>query len=132
MAKKILLIEDEPMHIEIYEDALKKAGFEVETIDLGYKAIERIKEMKGKKAQKPDLVLVDLVLPDINGLEVLEEMRKYEETKDIPYFILTNYTSREIKEYGLKELEVEQYIVKIENTPSQIVEIIKKRLKINF
>ena len=132
MAKKILLIEDEPMHIEIYEDALKKAGFEVETIDLGYKAIERIKEMKGKKAKKPDLVLVDLVLPDISGLEVLEEMRKYEETKDIPSFILTNYTDREIKEYGLKELEVEQYIVKIENTPSQIVEIIKKRLKINF
>jgi len=132
MAKKILLIEDEPMHIEIYEDALKKAGFEVETIDLGYKAIERIKEMKGKKAKKPDLVLVDLVLPDISGLEVLEEMRKYEETKDIPSFILTNYTDREIKEYGLKELAAEKYIVKIENTPSQIVEIIKKRLKINF
>ena len=51
MAKKILLIEDGPMHIEIYEDALKKAGFEVETIDLGYKAIERIKEIKEKKPQ---------------------------------------------------------------------------------
>ena len=130
MAKKILLIEDEPMHIEIYEDALKKTGFEVETIDLSYKAIERIKEIKEKKAPKPDLVLVDLVLPDINGLEVLEEMRRYDETRDIPSFILTNYTSHEIKEYGLKELAAEQYIVKIEKTPSQIVEIIKKRLEI--
>jgi CheY-like chemotaxis protein len=129
MAKRILLIEDEPMHIEIYATALRQAGFEVETIDWGYKAIERIKEIREKKAQKPDLILVDLILPDISGLEVLEEMRKYEETKDIPSFILTNYTSREIKEYGLKELAAEEYIVKIENTPSQIVEIIKKRLE---
>ena len=129
MSKKILLIEDEPAHIEIYGTALKQAGFEIETIDWGYKAIERIKE---KKAKKPDLILVDLVLPDVSGLEVLEEMRKYEETKDIPSFILTNYTDREIKEYGLKELAAEKYIVKIENTPSQIVEIIKERLKINF
>jgi CheY-like chemotaxis protein len=129
MAKKILLIEDEPMHIEIYGTALRKAGFEVEAIDWGYKAIERIKEIREKKAKKPDLILIDLVLPDISGLEVLEEMRKYEETKDIPSFILTNYTSREIKEYGLKELAAEEYIVKIENTPSQIVEIIKKRLE---
>jgi len=72
--------------------------------------------------------LLDLILPDINGLKVLAEMKKYEETKDIPVFILTNYTSRELERlgYGLK---TEKYLTKTEFNISQLVKMVKECLK---
>ena len=71
--------------------------------------------------------MLDLILPDINGLEVLAEMKKYEETKDIPVFILTNYTDRELErlDYGLK---TEKYLTKAEFSPKELVEMIKERI----
>jgi len=129
MLKTILLIEDDEPIIDVYTTALEKTDhFKVEAITLGYKAIERIKKIQQGKAKKPDLVLLDLILPDINGLEVLAEMKKYEETKDIPVFILTNYTSRELERlgYGLK---TEKYLTKTEFNISQLVKMVKECLK---
>ena len=128
MAKKILLIEDEDEQIELYSDALNLAGFEVETIKWGYKALESIEKIKEGKMEKPDLVLLDLVLLDINGIEILEKARGEEETKDIPFFILTNFTDPELKEIGEK-LKVEKYIVKTDVTPLQLAKIIKEWFK---
>ncbi len=128
MEKTILIIEDDMPTIDVYRMALKEAKFEVEIITWGGEAIERINKIKQGKAKKPDLVLLDLILPDMNGIEILEEIRRYEETKDLPVFILTNYTSRELEKMGY-DLKVERYLLKTDFVPRQIVKLIKERLK---
>ena len=128
MKLKILLIEDETELVEIYEEILKKTGFEIETLKWGNTALERLKEIKEGKSKKPDLILLDLIVPDINGMEILEKVRTEEETKDIPFFILTNYSNPELERIG-KELKVEKYVIKTEVTPVQLAQIIKKWFK---
>lgn len=128
MPQNILLIEDDIPTIDVYQTALKGAKFEVEVITFGEKAIERIKEIKEGRAQKPDLILLDLILPDINGIEVLKKIRAQEETKDIPVFILTNYISPELEKIGY-ELKSEKFILKTDLTPRQLIKLIKEKLK---
>jgi len=128
MKKTILFIEDDLPTIDVYKTALEKAGFDVDPMLLGEEAIRKIKEIEQGKAKKPDLVLLDLALPDINGIEVLEEIRKQKKTKDMLVFILTNYTNKELEEKGLL-LKVERYIIKTDYTPGELVKVIKKELK---
>ena len=128
MAKKILLIEDEPQQIEIYEKAIGEAGFEIESLKWGEEGLERLEEIKSKKKEKPDLVLLDLILPDINGIVILEKAKSDSELKDIPFFILTNYSDPELKKMG-KDLGAEKHIIKTDLTPSQLVGVIKNYLK---
>lgn len=128
MKKKIWLIEDDRPLIEMYREALEMANFEFETTATGYESIEKLKKIREGKERKPDLILLDLLLPDINGTQILEEIRKYEETKNLLVFILSNYTAPEMKEMGV-ELEAERFILKVDYTPSQLVKLIKERLK---
>ena len=128
MKKKIWLIEDDRPLIEMYEEVLKLANLEVETTTTGYESMEKLEKIKEGKERKPDLVLLDLLLPDINGIEILQEIRKHKETKDLPVFILSNYTAPEMKEMGV-ELEAEKFLLKTDYTPSQLVELIKERLE---
>ena len=128
MSKKILLIEDDSCMIDIYETVLKKAGFEVETLKYGHQAQRRLKKIGEDKKEKPDLILLDLVLPDINGIEVLKQSRAEKGIADIPFFILTNYTDPDLEEISRK-LKVEKYILKTDFVPSQLVKEIKDWFK---
>ena len=124
MSKTILLVEDDLPIQDIYKTAFKETDFKLEVIGLGLEAIKRIKEGK-----KPDIVLLDLVLPDINGIEILEVIRSQEETKDLPVLILTNYTSSQLQEKGY-DLNSEKFLLKTDYTPREIVNLVKKRLKV--
>ena len=126
--KKILLIEDEPNIIDIYETVLKKAGFCTRVIKYGYQAKEELEKIKNNKEKRPDLVLLDLVLPDINGMEILKLARGEKGISDIPFFILTNYTDPEIEKVGRK-LKVEKYLLKTDLIPSQLIKIINDWFK---
>jgi len=128
MKKTILFVEDDIATIDVYKTALEEAGFNVEPMLLGEEAVRKIKEIEKGEAKKPDLVLLDLLLPDINGIEVLEEIRKHEKTKDLLVLILTNYSSEELEERGLL-LKAEKYILKTDCPPSELVKLIKKELK---
>ena len=123
-----MLIEDDLATIEVYETIFKKAGFEVEVIKWGEEALNRVKEIEENKFPKPDVVLLDLILPDINGIGVLKEIRKNEKTKDLLVFILTNYTDVQLEKMGYS-LGSERYLLKTDYTPSQLIEIIEKSLK---
>ncbi len=127
MKKTILFVEDDLPTIDVYKTALEQAGFDVDPILLGQEAIRRMQEVERGEAMKPDLVLLDLLLPDINGVDVLKEIRKHEKTKDIPVFILTNYTDEQLKEKGLL-LKAERYLLKTKYTPSNLAELVKKKL----
>ena len=125
---KILLIEDDSYIIDIYNTVLQKAGFEVEISKCSKDAIEKLEQISKGNKEKPDLILLDLVLPDINGIEVLKKARSQKGIDDIPFFILTNYTSPDLKIIS-KKLKVEKYILKTDLVPSQLVKKIKDWFK---
>ena len=128
MPKKILLIEDDSCIVDIYTTVLRKAGFEVETANCSKDAMEKLEKIAQGVEDKPDLVLLDLVLPDINGIEVFKKARSQKGIDDIPFFILTNYTDPDLKIISIK-LKVEKYILKTDLIPSQLVKEIKDWFK---
>lgn len=129
MSNLILLIEDDQPTIDVYKTALEKTdNFKVDVITLGKEAIDRVKKIKEGKTKKPDLVLLDLFLSDINGLDVLKEIKSQKETKDIPVYVLTNHSDEELKK-KVYELKTKKYILKTDYTSSQLIALIKKELE---
>ena len=117
--KKILLVEDDPLLIDVYSTKLKLSGFEVIVVENGGKVLAAAEE------QKPDLVLLDIVLPHIDGWDILESLRSSEKLKDVPIVILSNLGQKEEIAKGLR-LGAAKYLIKAHYTPSEIVqEIIK-------
>ena len=111
--------------IDVYRTALENVGFDVDPIMLGQEAIRKVDEIEKGEARKPDLILLDLILPDMNGIEVLKEIRKRKKTKDMKVLILTNYTDSELEQKGLK-MKAERYLLKTDYTPSKLIEIVKE------
>lgn len=126
--KSILLIEDDPFLIDIYATKFKSVGFEVEVATDGEKGLEKLKE------KIPDFLLVDIVLPKIDGWRILEEIQKMKREKlstklnEMKIFILSNLGEKEDVEKGLK-LGAAKYLIKAHFTPNEVVEEI---MKINF
>ncbi len=116
--KKILLIEDDPFIIDIYMTKLKESGFSVELAENGKKALEKIEEIK------PDLVILDIVLPQIDGWEVLRKIKSKPEFKDLKVVILSNLGQKEEIEKGMNLGSV-KYLIKAHYTPSEVIEEIK-------
>ncbi|HDZ54776.1 MAG TPA: response regulator [Candidatus Nealsonbacteria bacterium] len=120
--KTILLIEDDPFLVDLYTTKFKEIGFEVEVATNGREGLRKM------KVKKPDILLLDIVLPAINGWEILGEMKKDEGLKDLKVVILSNLTSKEEVERGLK-LGADKYLIKSHYTPSEVVKEIKKILE---
>lgn len=122
MAKTILIVEDDKFLRELIAGKLVKEGYEIsEAID-GEKGIKMIKE------EKPDLVLLDLILPGIDGFEVLSRMKEDPELARIPVIILSNLGQKEEVERGIK-LGAIDYMIKAHFTPREIIDKIKNVLK---
>ncbi len=126
--KLILFIEDDPSTIDVYKTALEIAGFEVEVLLSGEEAIKRMKEIEIGKARRPDLVLLDYILPDSDGIEVLKQIRKSKDTKDIKVFITTNYSIEELKQKKKVIVKGEKFVLKAEHPPSKMIALINKEL----
>ena len=122
MAKTILVVEDDKFLRELISRKLTGEDFDVlEAVD-GEEGIKKIKE------GKPDLVLLDLILPGIDGFEFLAKAREDPETSSIPIIILSNLGQREEVDKGLK-LGAVDYLIKAHFTPGEIIEKIKNALK---
>ena len=129
LKKKILWIEDEESLINLYKnttDIIKGAEFEF--MRLGQEAINRVGEIQEGKAEKPDLILLDLLLPDINGDKVCEVIRQTQATKDVPVYVLTNYTGEEMEHKMTKDLQAKKYLVKTDWGPTKLVPLLEKTL----
>jgi len=116
--KKILLVEDDPDQILIYQSKFELEGFFMMVAD-NYKDA-----MKFALDDNPDLILLDLLLRDENGLDILTELKKNSKTKKIPVIVFTNFNTEKTKDKSLK-LGAVEYIVKSQITPSKIVEKVK-------
>lgn len=121
MDKKILIIEDDDLIRQLYADQLKAAGFQVSDYVTGKTGLEALKQ------QKYDLVLLDIMLPDTNGLEILRQIKQDDELKSIPVVLLTNLGQDSIIKEGFK-LGADAYLVKIAYNPDQIVQEVKSVL----
>ena len=122
MAKKILIVEDDKFLRELIARKLTDEGFEIiEAVD-GEEGIKKIKETK------PDLVLLDLILPSIDGFEVLSRVKGDASLTSIPIIILSNLGQKEEVEKGL-DLGAVDYLIKAHFTPGEIIEKIKNILK---
>ena len=119
--KKILLIEDDPFLIDIYTTKLKEAEYTVDVAEDGDTALRKIKD------EPPNLMLLDIVLPNFNGWEILRKVHSNDKTKNIKVVILSNLGEKEEVEKGIK-LGAVKYLVKAHYTPSEVVEEIKKIL----
>ncbi len=124
--KKILLVEDDPFLIDIYQTKLENSGFEVEVAENGEKALELLKE------KVFDSMLLDIVLPRIDGWKILEEIKKMkEEKKDLEKMKIIVWSNLGEKEDVKKALSlgVTSYLIKANFTPSEVVREIEKLLK---
>lgn len=120
--KKILIIEDEKILAEMYHDTFVEAGFNV------ISAIESKEALKITKKEKPDLIILDILLPRESGLFFLEWLKKDPEISKIPVIIFTNYDGVEARRKAL-DLGIKDYLIKADFTPQQFVEKVKKYLK---
>jgi DNA-binding response OmpR family regulator len=122
MQKKILFVEDEPTLQKVAGEVLRQEGFIVKSAMDGEEAVRIV------KSDKPDIVLLDLILPKKDGFTVLKEMKENEETKDIPVIILTNLEGTEDIEKAL-EIGATTYLVKANYELDDVVKKIKDMLK---
>ncbi len=122
MAKKILVVEDDKFLRELISQKLTKEGYNViEAMD-GKQGIESI------RTEKPDLVLLDLILPVIDGFEVLSQAKSDPSLSQIPIIILSNLGQKEDIEKGLK-IGAADYLIKAHFTPNEIIDKVKNILK---
>ncbi len=120
--QKILIIEDDKFLRELIAQKLTKESYEV------FEAIDGEEGIKKIKTEKPDLVLLDLILPGIDGFEVLSQMKKDPSLSQLPVIILSNLGQKEDIEKGIN-LGANDYLIKAHFTPNEIIEKIKTVLK---
>ncbi|MCK5286055.1 MAG: response regulator [Candidatus Pacebacteria bacterium] len=116
---KIVLVEDDEILSKVIKEELEEADFKVYLATDGEKGLELAQE------KKPDLVLLDLMLPKMHGFEVLENLKKSPETEDTPVIILTMLGSDDDIKKGLK-LGASDYIVKSQHAVGEIIDEVKK------
>ncbi|MBD3208652.1 MAG: response regulator [Candidatus Nealsonbacteria bacterium] len=119
--KKILLVEDDPFLVDIYSTKLENAGFSVEVAPDGRTGLQKIREGEF------DLVVLDIVLPQMDGWEVLREVKKDPQLQNVRIFVFSNLGQKEEVEKGL-EMGAVKYFIKAHFTPQDIVDEIKKTL----
>lgn len=122
MAKKILIIEDDKFLRELIARKLKREGYETSEAVDGEEGFKKI------KTETPDLVLLDLILPGIDGFEVLSKMKDDVAVSQIPVIILSNLGQKEDVDRGLK-LGAIDYLIKAHFTPGEIIEKVRSASK---
>jgi two-component system phosphate regulon response regulator PhoB len=118
---KIAIIEDDQAISQMYRFKFESEGYQVETAENGKLGLELTESLK------PDIILLDLMMPEMTGDEMLKKLREEPWGKDIKVIILTNMGEQEVPE-SVKVLGVSDIILKADMTPRQVAEIVKKQL----
>ena len=121
--KHILIVEDDVFLSGIYQKKFEVEGFKVTMAGDGEKGYSEAKK------KKPDLILLDILLPKLDGFAVLEKLKADVVTKDIPVVLLTNLGQKDDVEKGV-EMGAEDYLIKVHFKPSEVVDKVRKILNI--
>jgi DNA-binding response OmpR family regulator len=119
---KILLVEDDPLILRLYQNAFSLAGFEVEIAADGAIGLKKAKEVR------PSLIILDVMMPNMNGLEVLDQLKSDPNTMSIPVIMLTNLYGEKAEETALKKGAL-MYLIKSDIDPQKVVQIVKNLVK---
>jgi DNA-binding response OmpR family regulator len=120
---KVLIVEDEKMLADMYATKFTMDGFEPTIAGDGAEGLEKL------KADKPDIVLLDVIMPKMDGFAVLKILREDKGLKELPVILLTNLGQDEDIKKG-KELGATDYFVKANHTPAEVVNKVRAVLKI--
>ena len=115
---KVLIVDDESGILKMYSEYLSSQGFEVITSPNGEEGVKIAKE------EKPEVILLDIIMPKLNGLDVLKNIKEDPDLKNIPVYLLTNLPE-ECSGTKAKELGAAGYLVKAQNEPKVIVDVIR-------
>jgi len=121
---KILIVEDDSFLLNMYADKFRAENFDVSVADNGQKAVKLTKE------EMPDLILLDIMLPKMNGFEVLEKIKVDAKTKNIPVILLTNLSQKEEVKKGL-DLGARDFLIKAHFMPNEVVDKVKEILDLS-
>ena len=121
---KIAIIEDDPVISQMYRMKFEADGFEVQLANNGKRGVALV------EAFVPDMILLDLQMPEMDGTEALEIIRKNDWGKNIPVIVLTNLGEEESPK-EIRALGIHSYIVKADLTPRQVVQRVKEALGSN-
>jgi len=119
--KKILIIEDEEVMLDLLQRKLINNGYEISIARNGEDGLKMAKEIK------PDLILLDIIMPKMNGMEVLEEMQKDKELKSMPVIIISN-SGQPVELDKAKKLGAKDWLVKTEFDPQEVVDKVVKQI----
>ena len=119
---KILIVEDDPLISRMYQRVFEFEGFDVKMARNGEDGLNLMKK------DKPHLVMLDIMMPKMTGVDVLKEMKATDSLKNLPVVVLTNLSGMKDAETAI-DLGAVKFIVKSENKPSQVVRQIKEILK---
>src|SRR3990167_4584725 len=117
---KVLLVEDDSLFVKMYEKKFEHEGIGLETAFDGEEGVVK------SVSTKPDLIVLDLMLPKMAGSEVLRKIRDNQETAQIPVIVLTNLNTSSEEVNECIRLGVKETLLKTDVTPAQVLEIIKK------
>lgn len=120
--QKILLIEDEKMLADMYETKFENEGYDIR------KALDGETGLKMAFEDKPDLILLDIIMPKLDGFSVLRSLKEDSKTKDVPIVLLTNLGQDEDVKKG-KSMGAVGYLVKANLTPAEVVNKVKDYLR---
>ncbi len=115
MSKHVLIIEDEQLIYELLERKVKEAGYEVTLAHNGEEGVTQLRQ------RKPDIVLLDIAMPKMNGFEVMEDMQKDEELSSIPVIVISN-SGQPVELNRAEELGATDWVIKADFDPQEIIE----------
>ena len=118
---KILIVEDDPLMSRMYQKIFTFEGYQVEMAANGQEGLDKA------RTAKPTLILLDIMMPKMNGLEALEKLKADPATKSIPVVVLTNLAGQQDAENALAKGAV-KYIIKSEYEPKQVADMVKEIL----
>lgn len=120
-AKKILIIEDEEIIVNLLKRKLEREGYKVKVACDGVDGLEKMKE------DKPDLVLLDIVMPRMGGFEVMEKMRGDKDLKALPVIIISN-SGQPVELDKAKELGAQDWLIKTEFDPQDVIDKVIRQI----
>jgi len=120
--KKILLVEDDPFIVDIYNTQLTKNGFKIDVSNSAEMALEKV------KSNLPDLMILDINLPKMDGWDCLKMVRADSATKNIKVIVISNRNREDFID-NIKQLGVIEYFLKVETTPEEMTNAVKEILK---
>lgn len=121
MPKKILLVEDEEIMIDLLQRKLTREGYEISVARDGEEGLKAMKEIK------PDLILLDIIMPKMGGFEVMEEMAKEPELKKIPVIVISN-SGQPVELDRAQHLGAKDWLIKTEFDPQEVIDKVVKQI----